>query len=287
VGRPDLSICIVNWNTRELLRACLRSIHEQPPQVSHEILVADNASRDGSAAMVAAHFPDVRLFANRANLGYAEGNNQLMRAARGRHWLLLNSDTEVDPQRDPRPFDTLVAHLDAHPFVGAVAAKLVHPDGRTQRSCRGWPTPASLAAEWSGLARLCPTLFGAYRLRDFDHETFRPVPQPMASCLLLRRAAMQQVGLFDPQFRIFFNDVDLCRRIWQNGWRIDYQPAATIVHHGGASTRQVRREMIVESRDALLAYFAKHRGRNAGEASDVLVRQALRLVFGCRAWRAR
>lgn len=282
--RPQLSILIVNWNTRELLRACLRSLREFPPALTHEILVADNASGDGSAAMVAADFPAVRLFANDANLGYAAGNNQLLREARGQLWLLLNPDIEIRPEYGTRPFDILADHLLRHPGCGAVAAKLVQPDGQTQLSCRGFPHPLDLACEWSGLARLLPTLCGRYRMRGFDQESCRTVDQPMASCLLLRAAACRRVGLFDEQFPIFFNDVDLCQRFYQHGWRIDYQPAAAVLHYGGGSTRLVKPRMVRESRDSLLAYYRKHyRGR-----LPVVVYQAtvalIRLAFW---WRLR
>ncbi|MBI2301170.1 MAG: glycosyltransferase family 2 protein [Armatimonadetes bacterium] len=265
-----LSICIANWNTRDLLRACLQSLRANAPAVPHEILVTDNGSRVGTAGMVAAEFPAVRLFVNDANLGYAAGNNQLLRAARGRWLLLLNSDTEIDPALDPRALDTLVAHLEAHPFVGAVAARLVHPDGRTQRSCRGFPTAGAMAAEWTGLARLCPDRLGAYRMRGFDHQSFRTVDQPMAACLLLRRRAMQRIGLIDEQFPIFFNDVDLCLRLRRDGWRVDYLPAASIIHHGGASTRQLPLRMLRESRDSLLAFYEKQQGEGWGEVLSSL-----------------
>lgn len=278
----DISICIVNWNTRELLRACLTSLDACPPARSHEVLVADNASHDGSAAMVAAEFPAVRLFANADNLGYAEGNNQLLRAASGRYLLLLNPDTEIAPALDLHPFDTLAAHLDAEPFCGAVAARLVQPDGVTQASCRGFPTPAALAAEFCGLARLCPSWLGAYRMRGFDHLTARAVDQPMASCLMLRGRTLQRVGLFDPVFRIFFNDVDLCWRVRRDGWRIDYQPAAAILHHGGGSTRQVRPAMIRESRDALIRYYEKHYRGRLHPVAYALLMGLFRAAYGLR-----
>lgn len=280
-----LSICIVNWNTRDLLRACLRSLHDHAPAEPHEILVADNASRDGSANMVAAEFPAVRLFANDGNLGYAAGNNQLLRAARGRWLLLLNADTAMDPQLDPMPLDSLVAHLRANPFVGAVAGRLVHPDGRTQRSCRGFPTAVQLGAEWTGLARLFPRRLGRYRMRGFDHRTCRPVDQPMASCLLLRRRALQRIGLIDERFPIFFNDVDLCLRLRRDGWRVDYQPAASIVHHGGASTRQLPLRMLRESRDSLLAFYTKHYRVEMSGVGYALATAAIRFAFCIREWR--
>ncbi len=256
--RPQLSILIVNWNTRDLLRACLASLRRHPPALTHEILVADNASADGSAAMVAAEFPEARLFANDANLGYAAGNNQLLRQARGELWLLLNPDIEIREEYGTQPFDLLADHLVRNPACGAVAARLVQPDGQTQSSCRGFPPPFDLAAEWSGLARLLPRRCGRYRMRAFDQESCRTVDQPMASCLLLRAAACRRVGLFDEQFPIFFNDVDLSWRFYQHGWRIDYQPAAAVLHYGGGSTRLVKPRMVHESRDSLLAYYRKH-----------------------------
>lgn len=277
-----LSICIVNWNTRDLLRACLRSLRAHPPGCPYEILVADNASADGSAEMVAAEFPEVVLFANDRNLGWAEGNNQLLRAASGDYRLLLNSDVEIRPELDPRPFDTLVAHLDAEPRCAAVAPRQIQPDGRTQPNCRGFPTPGALAAEWSGLARLFPHAFGAYRMRAFDHRTPRAVDQPEGSCLLLRTTALRRIGLIDERFRIYFNDVDLCRRLWDDGWRIDFQPAAVILHHGGSSTRQVRPAMIVESREGLLRYYEKHYRSRLPRWLYALTTALIRVAFTLR-----
>lgn len=272
-----LSICIVNWNTRELLHACLASLQAHPPREPHEVLVADNASADGSAAMVAAEFPGVTLVETGANLGFAEGNNVLLKRARGRWLLLLNPDTEIVPERDSQPFDTLLAHLVAHPRCGAVSAKLVQPDGRTQQSCRGFPTPWALTTEWTGLARLFPRVCGYYRMRDFDHESARSVDQPMASCLLVRREALRQVGLFDPRFPIFFNDVDLCWRLRQAGWTLDYQPAAQVLHLGGGTTRLVKPRMVRESREGLLAFYDKHWPRWGWVKSVVWGAFALRL----------
>ena len=152
-----LSICIVNWNTRELLRACLQSIYRYPPNAPFEVIVVDNASSDGSAAMVQAEFPQAVLIANTENLGYARGNNQAIQQAQGEYILLLNPDTEVFP-------DTLnraLAFLAAHPEAGAIGAKQLFPDGRVQPSVRGFPTPANLLWEVSGLAGCSPARWAA------------------------------------------------------------------------------------------------------------------------------
>jgi GT2 family glycosyltransferase len=253
---PTLSICIVNWNTRELLRACLRSIYQYPPDEPFEVIVVDNASCDGSAEMVRAEFPQVVLIANAENRGYAAGNNQAMARARGEFVLLLNPDTEMRP-------DTLrnaLRFMREHPEVGAIGARQRFPDGRIQPSVRGLPTPRNLLFEVLGLARLFPRsrLFAAYRMHWFTYDRAMPVDQPMGTFLMVRRAVIEQVGLMDEAFPLFFNDVDWCYRIWQAGWQIWFVPQVEILHHGGASTRQVRHAAIRESHRALEQFYHKH-----------------------------
>ncbi len=252
----DLSVIIVNWNTRDLLRACLRSLLEAlPPGLHCEVLVVDNASSDASAALVATEFPNVRLFANTENRNYAGGNNQALRAATGEFQLLLNPDTEIPHGT----LDALVRFLREHPEAGAVSPALIFPDGRVQESVRGFPTPTALVGELTGLARLLPrSRWGSYRPRSGGEDQPSPVEQPMASAFLLRKTALEQVGLFDEQFSLFFNDVDLCYRLKRAGWEIYYDPRVQIVHIGGASTRQVRPEAIRRSHEGLRRFYAKH-----------------------------
>ncbi|MDM7460920.1 MAG: glycosyltransferase family 2 protein [bacterium] len=255
-----LSICIVNWNTRTLLRACLQSLYRYPLAEPFEVIVVDNASPDGSAAMVRAEFPQVALIANTQNLGYAQGNNQAMAQAQGEFILLLNPDTEVFPDT----LDCAVGFMRAHGEVGAIGARQLFPDGRVQASVRGFPTPANLLFEASGVARLLPRAraLGGYRMRWFDYNQTAEVDQPMATFLMTRRAIVQQVGLMDEAFPLFFNDVDWCYRIRQAGWKIYYVSDVRVLHHGGASTRQVRLSAIRESHRALERFYAKHyRGR--------------------------
>lgn len=257
----DLSVIIVNWNTRDLLRACLASLRTAlaASPLTAEILVVDNASSDGSATMVTAEFPEARLFANRENLNYAGGNNQGLAAAAGDYLLLLNPDTEV-PAGAP---DALIELLRTHPDAGAAAPALVYPDGRLQSSIRGFPTPRALFGELSGLGRLLPrSAWAAYRAEGLPDDRPSSVDQPMASAFLVRKEALDQTGPFDPQFPLFFNDVDLCFRLKQAGWEILYDPRVRVVHVGGASTRQVRPEAIRRSHEGLRRYYEKHyRGR--------------------------
>lgn len=251
-----LSICIVNWNTRDLLKACLHSIERYPPAEPYEVLVVDNASTDGSAEMVRTQFEWVKLIANSENRGYAGGNNQALTQAQGEFILLLNPDTEIHPET----FSKALAFMRHHPEVGAIGAKQVFPDGRIQPSLRAFPTPLPLLCEVLGLAKLFPKcpVFGAYRYGWFDYDRPIEVDQPMGTFLLVRRAVVAQVGLMDESFPLFFNDVDWCYRIKQAGWKIMFVPSVVITHHGGASTSQVRLEAIRESHRALERFYEKH-----------------------------
>lgn len=253
---PELSVCIVSWNTRELLDACLQSLRSIPDRITREVIVVDNASEDGTAEMVRTGYPDVTLIANESNLGYAAANNQAIAAARGELILLLNPDIVVLEGA----LDTLVGFLREHDEAAAVAPRLVLPDGSTQASCRSFPTPDVVLYEALGLSRVFPRSrrFGRYRMTWWDYDDERPVAQPMASALLIRRSALEEVGAMDEQFPIFFNDVDLCKRLWDAGWEIWYTPRATMVHTGGASTSQVRRRMIDESHRSFLRFYEKH-----------------------------
>jgi len=255
-ARPELSICIVSWNTRELLDACLVSIRAIPDRITREVIVVDNASADGTAEMVRINHPDATLIANDANVGYAAGNNQAIAASTGELILLLNPDIVVLE----RALDTLADFLRGRTQVAAVAPRLALMDGATQASCRSFPTPDVVLYEALGLSRLFPRSrrFGKYRMTWWDYDDERAVDQPMASALMLRAEVLAQVGEMDEQFPIFFNDVDLCKRLWDAGWEIWYTPRASMVHVGGASTSQVRRRMIDESHRSFIRFYRKH-----------------------------
>jgi len=252
----DLSICIVNWNTRDLLAACLDSIEKAREGRQVQVVVVDNASGDDSARMVRERFPDVELIHNRQNLYYAAANNQALRASTGELKLLLNPDVQVPA----RGLSDLVDWMSDHPQAGAVAPRLVYPDGRLQRSCRSFPDPDTIVYDVLGLSRLFASSrrFGKWRMTWWDYDQDRQVDQPMASALLLRSQALEQVGLFDEEFPMFFNDVDLCRRLWDGGWQVWFTPAVSMVHHHGGSTRLVRGKMIAESGRSFVRYYRKH-----------------------------
>ncbi|MCX7799338.1 MAG: glycosyltransferase family 2 protein [Fimbriimonadales bacterium] len=255
-----LSVLIVNWNTREALAACLRSIERHPPLRPYETIVVDNASRDGSADAVERGFPWVKLLRAPRNLGYAKGNNLAFATAQGELLLTLNPDTELLDDSLERACES----LERHPAHGALAPRLIGPDGATQRSVRGFPTVAGIFGELAELWRLFPrSPFASYRLPTFDYDRLQDAPQPMGTFLLFRRDALESVGdskaPFDPAFPIFFNEVDLLFRMHQAGWPCLYDPEVRVRHLGGESTRQVRPQMIWESHRSLVRYLAKHR----------------------------
>ena len=242
-----LSILIVNWNTKEELRQCLRSLHENPPAITHEIIVVDNASSDGSAAMVVEEFPEVTLRAENHNHGYAKGNNLAFEVAQGEFCLTLNPDTEVPSGT----IETTLRPFDADPAVGVVSCQFIGLDGETQQSIRAFPSLRNLWADLFGR--------GPYRQPDFDYSQSQKCEQPMGTYLLFRRAALPDPQHpFDEGFPIFFNEVDLLYRMRVAGWTAYYCAEARILHHGGMSTRQVRRNMIWESHLSLIRYLKKH-----------------------------
>ena len=249
-----LSILVVNWNTRELLRSLLLSIKRFPPSSEYEIIVVDNASADQSAEMVRGEFPEFGLIASQKNLGYAAGNNAAFEVAKGDFLLTLNPDTEFKD----RSLDAALEVLKGHPAHGALGIRQLSVDGTVQRSVRGFPTLIEVGKDLLGLPN-------RYRLHDFDYAREQDAPQPMGTFLMFRRQALEDLGdakrPFDESFPIFFNEVDLLYRLKEKGWNTLYSPASTVVHHGGESTKQVRKNMIWESHTSLIRFLKKHRMR--------------------------
>ncbi|MDQ2986451.1 MAG: glycosyltransferase family 2 protein [Armatimonadota bacterium] len=249
-----LTIVIVNWKTCEHLRRCLSSLKTHGLGEEMQVVVVDNASGDGSVEMVRDEFPSVRLIALDRNVGYAEGNNRGFEAATGEFVLTLNPDVEFFDDSLRIAVDEMRRCAD----VGAMGIRLVDPDGATtQASLRSFPRPRAIVPEMLGLAKLLPGVFGQYRMRVFDYGKSQEVEQPMGTFVLYRRAVLDKVGVMDEQFPIFFNEVDLLQRIANAGWKIWYCAEARLKHHGGASTRQVRKPMIWESHRSLVRYYRK------------------------------
>ncbi|HEU0168417.1 MAG TPA: glycosyltransferase family 2 protein [Chloroflexota bacterium] len=254
----ELSVIVVSWNVRELLRVCLQTTLAETAEIDAEVIVVDNASRDGSAEMVRAEFPEVRLIANQHNAGFSAGNNQGLEAAGGRYLLFLNPDTEVRPGA----IRHLLAFIDQRPQVGCVGPKLLNPDGSVQPSRRGFPRLATAFVESTVLQRW---LGGLPALRDFYRESASPdEPQPVdwivGACMLFRREALDRTGGFDEQFFMYSEEMELCWRTRHAGYEIWYVPEAEIVHHEGASSRQDTFRRNANFHDSRYRFFRKYYG---------------------------
>tara|TARA_Y100000588_G_scaffold99848_1_gene108511 strand:+ start:416 stop:1390 length:975 start_codon:yes stop_codon:yes gene_type:complete len=251
-GDVLLSICIVNWNTRDLLNDCLDSIYADPQASAWEVLVVDNASSDDSAEWVERHFPQVRLFASAANLGFSGGNNLALQEAVGRYFLLLNTDTRVEVGA----LGALVDFMEAHPRAGAVGPKLLNSDGSLQLSCGIAP---SLRTQIIGKL-LLHKLFPIFKLGRWDHAQVRAVGWVTGACLLIRRKVVEQIGLLDTAFYMYYEDLDWCLRVGKGGWDVFYYPFSRVVHLGGQSSSKNYAAMLVTSQQSLFYLFQKHFG---------------------------
>ena len=259
---PDLSILIVNWNVRDLLRDCLRSIAAGRGDLALEVIVVDSASADGSAAMIAAEFPWVDLIACDENVGFPRGNNIALARSRGRTLLLLNPDTVVVGDALP----TLLAYLDAHPDVGVVGPQLLNADGSVQSSRRRFPTLLTGYFESTWLQGLAPGVLRHYYALDLPDDAPADVDWLTGACLLVPRAAYEEVGGLDEGYYMYSEELDWCRRIKQTGRRVVYYPAAQVIHHSGQSSDQAVTARHVNFQRAKLRYYRKYHGRAAAAA---------------------
>jgi len=249
---PDVSVIIVSYNTRELLRECIESILcEQGDGLGVEVIVVDNASADGSAAMVAERFPQVRLIANPDNRGFGAACNQGLEVARGRYALILNADIRAQPGALQR----LVEFMDAHPDAAICGGQLRYPDGRIQPSCARNLTLWWVFCEQSMLAKLFPRtrLFGGYWRTHWDFSATIETEQVMGACMMLRRPFPR----FDEDYFLYCEDTDLCYRVRQAGGKIYYVHDAVFVHHLGASGEPQRAQMVIYYNRGKERYFRK------------------------------
>lgn len=254
----DLSVIIVNWNTRDLLAQCLASIAANPPSGGYEIIVVDNASADGSAAVVRERFPDVVLLANDQNVGFATANNLAIEHCHGRYLLLLNPDTIVYPGA----LDAIVDFMERTPAAGAAGSRLLNPDGSLQPSCYPAPTLGRELWRLFHFDRLKP--IALYQMDSWPIDRPRPVDVVMGAALVVRRSVVDEVGAMDDDYFMFSEEVDWCTRIRHAGWQIFWVPVSQIVHYGGQSTRQIAPAMFIQLYRGKVQYFRKHYGRLYG-----------------------
>jgi N-acetylglucosaminyl-diphospho-decaprenol L-rhamnosyltransferase len=256
----DLSVVIVSYNTRELLHGCLTSvISTLRSRLQYEVLVVDNASTDGSATMVQDAFPQVRLLINKENRGFAAANNQAIERSGGRHVILLNPDTVVREG----VLERMVTFLDEHSQVGVVGPKLLYPDGSFQHSAFTFPTLPMIFLDFFPVNhRLTNSrLNGRYPRASYDVGGPFPVDHPLGAGLMVRRKAIEDVGLLDEGFFMYCEEIDWCMRVKKAGWEIYCFPQAEIVHFVGQSTTQSRDEMFVQLHRSRYRLYEKHYNR--------------------------
>lgn len=257
---PDVSIILLSWNVRDLLRTCLRSLPLNDPR--SEVIVVDAGSADGSASLVREEFPAAQLLASTENLGYSRGNNLGLALARGRFLFVLNPDTEVLPGS----LAAMCTFMDAHPRVGVLGPQLLYPDQSVQPTQRRFPSLVTAFFESTWLQPLAPRrLLAHYYAADLPVDKAHPVDWVVGAALFVRREAYEQVGGLDEGFFMYSEELDWLRRFHAAGWQCVYLPAARVVHHEAGSSAQVPAATHIRFNTSKVRYFRKYHGWLAAE----------------------
>jgi len=274
----DVSIIIVSWNTKDKLNDCLISIYRQAPKLTYEVIVVDNASGDGSAEMVKREFPEAILLQNDENRGFAAANNIGMAVAQGRYVLLLNSDTIVLDNA----IGQAISFADLHPESAVVGCKVLNPDGTLQRTCFMFPSLLNMLLSSTYLYKLFPRskFFGREQMTWWDRDDVREVDVVTGCFMLVRREAIEQIGLLDERFFLYGEETDWCYRFKQAGWKVVFAPVGQIIHLGGVSSSKMARKTL-QLRGAILQFIDKHHSKATYILSCILtgVFFAIRVPF--------
>jgi N-acetylglucosaminyl-diphospho-decaprenol L-rhamnosyltransferase len=260
-NQPDVTVIVVNYNTAHLLERMFSALDDGRGILGLQVIVVDNASRDNSVQILREKYPGAELIENTTNIGFGRANNQALPRVRGRYILLLNTDAFVSPDTLPKTVD----FMDAHPQCGVLGVKLVGQDGSLQPSCRYFPTPWNVFLVSSGLKRFFP----GTRLVDdpsWDPAMLRECDWVPGCYYMVRQEVIERIGLFDPRYFLYCEEVDHCRSVRQAGWSVIYYPCTQVMHIGGESalsegplTRTGRQISILQIESQLL-YFRKHHG---------------------------
>ena len=271
VEAPDVSVILVSYNTAHLLDRMFAALDAAGATLKLQMIVVDNASRDNSVDILRTRYPHVQLIQNKVNVGFARANNQALALARGRYILLLNTDAFVSPDT----LEKTVEFMNKHPRSGVLGVKLVGTDGTLQPSCRYFPTPWNVFLAATGLNRFFPRA----RLVDdmsWDHSTVRDCDWVPGCYYLVRHELIERIGLFDPRYFLYYEEVDHCRRVREAGWSVTYYPFTQVVHIGGesaiseASLTRAGRQISTLQLESELLYFRKHYGVTGLMAAIVL-----------------
>jgi GT2 family glycosyltransferase len=252
-----LSIIIVNWNQRRMLKNCLASFLPKIDPTNNEIIVVDNGSQDGSADMVADDFPQIHLIRNPDNKGFAAANNQALKVAQGAYTLLLNNDTLVHGD--------VLAHscqyLDRHGEIAVLGCRVLNADGSLQITCSQYPTIGNLFLLTTGLWKLdWPRFLGKYQMKHWKRDTERDVDTVSGCYMMVRKGAIADIGVLDEQFFFFGEETDWCRRFREAGWKVRFAPVGDITHFGSVSARRHNHLRDVMLTQAMIRLHRKHNG---------------------------
>lgn len=252
----DVSIVIVTHNSLHAVEECLESLRRHPPSGRYEVIVIDNASEDGTPEAINERFDSVRVVANEENVGYSRGVNQGIRLSTGAMILIINPDIVVTEQS----IDRLLSFMAQTPDAGIAGAKLIYPDGRLQYSCRSFYTMQALLLRRTFLGRLFPRAraLREHLLMDYDHESPRRVDWLIGACMMVRREAIERVGRMDERFFLYFEDIDWCYRMKNQGWSVYYVPDSLMIHrYERSSAKSILKRPFVIHMLSLLRYYEK------------------------------
>lgn len=252
----ELSVTICSWNTVALLEECLCSLEAVRGEADFEVIVVDNASKDRSANRVREKFPWVRLLAQSENLGFTGGQNLAISERKASHVFLLNSDARVHPGA----LRTLIDYRASHPEAGIIGPKVLNPDGSLQYSCRRFPNPVAALFRNTLIGKLLPNnrFTRDYLMKDWEHDAVREVDWVSGAAMFVSKDVIDRVGLMDPRFFMYCEDVDWCWRTWKTGLKVVYLPAATVTHAIGKSTDQAANRMILRFHRSMLYFYKKN-----------------------------
>jgi GT2 family glycosyltransferase len=278
--QKDISIIIVNWNTKALLLGCLHSLMLSVGNVSNEIIVVDNASSDGSVETVRQQYPYVTIIQNNQNLGFAKANNIGIRQSKGRYICLINSDVIVKSHS----LEQMHSYMDQNPTVGILGPKLLWPDLTLQLSCRSFPSLWNNLTSATGLTKLFPKskLFCAEHMAFFEHDSIRKVDALTGAFLMVRAEAISRVGLLDEDFFMYGEETDWCKRFWKADYEVAFFPEAEVIHYGAGSSSKDPIRFYKETFKSKLRYWNKHHNRYSqiGFLCITLLRLTARIIQG-------
>ncbi|MEK7615211.1 MAG: glycosyltransferase family 2 protein [Patescibacteria group bacterium] len=265
--KKDVSILIVHYNTPGLLKQTLKGIFQSNPKVSFEVIVVDNNPSMRVRDWVQKEFPLVKILMSDSNIGFGRGMNLAMQHANARYYFVFNPDIAVFPD----VLESLVSYMDAHPDIGMLGPKLLNPDQSLQYSCYRFMDPKVIFYRRIPVLRslsFAKAAVDAYQMKEWDHQEIREVDYLLGAAMFVRKEAVDQIGGFDPEFFVYFEDQDWCRRFWLAGWKVVYHPGISLVHYHrretaeGSFFQQLRNPLTRIQMQSAIYYYKKYRGQS-------------------------